>query len=305
MDLMRAYPSDVVNAQWSYEFAWAALDSGIPTLVTLQDHAWTILKYQFDAYRLMRLVMNYIVIHRAQFISANSFYLYGLLGSRTKKKARVIPNFYSKELARKASSQSARGKYIISVCNGFGRRKNVGTALRAFSMLRKKIPGLEYHLVGSGMEYGGPAHKFSLERGLSDGVIFRGSLSNEDVISDVKRALVLVHPAKEESFGVSVLEAMVLGTPVVGGRFSGNVPFLLNGGNAGMLCDVNSAEDIAQAVFRILTDEELSRTLARNAKEFAKNHFSEDIVVPAYIDYYQHILNGNVICDREPEKQVK
>jgi len=33
----------------------------------------------------------------------------------------------------------------------------------------------------------------------------------------------------EESFGMSVLEAMVLGTPVVGGCDSGNVPFLLDG----------------------------------------------------------------------------
>ena len=96
--LMKKYSVDIINAHWSYEFAWSAIDTGIPTLVTLQDHAFTIFKYQFDPYRLIRLIMNYIVLKKAKYLSTNSKYLFNKLAEIYKAKSRVINNFYTKEL---------------------------------------------------------------------------------------------------------------------------------------------------------------------------------------------------------------
>ncbi len=292
LKLMKAHPADIINAHWSYEFAWAAIDSQVPTLVTLQDHALSILKYQLDPYRLMRLIMNYIVIHRAQFLAANSYYLFDVLGSRSRRKARVIPNFYAKALEAKASTTSGKKNYIVSVCNGFGRRKNIETALRAFSLVRNQEPAIVYQLIGSGMEPGGPAERFALINGITDGVIFSGNLPHDAVTTAVRDASIFLHPAKEESFGVSVLEAMVLGTPVIGGKRSGNVPHLLEKGEAGEVCDVSSPQGICNAILKLHRDRNKREDIAIRARYIANAKYSERNVVPLYEKAYKDILDG-------------
>ena len=298
-DLMRRYPVEILHAHWSYEFAWAALDSRIPTLVTLHDHAWSILRYQFDAYRIMRLIMNYNVLSRSKYLSTNSQYLFSLLGKRDQKKARVIANFYSWELEAQSSEDPNRSNVILSVSNGFGRRKNITTALRAFALIRKKWRDVEYHLVGDGMEMGGPAHEYAVQNEICDGVWFIGKLAFAEVVKKMKQSLIFLHPAREESFGMSVLEAMVLGTPVVAGYQAGNVPFILKGGEVGLLCDVRSAEDIAQAVLRLSEDRKLLESLSMSAMEHARNQYREDVIVPQYEQYYRDILNSELGRERQ------
>ncbi|GAG07432.1 unnamed protein product, partial [marine sediment metagenome] len=217
VELMRSFPVNVINAQWSYEFAWAAVDSGIPTLVTLRDHALAILKYHFDGYRFMRLIMNYIVLRRARYLSTNSQYLFDLLSKKNRKKACIIPNFYSKALEEHSSAPGRKSNFILSVSNGFSRYKNIQTGLRTFSIIKQKYPDLEYHLLGDDMGLGGAAHVYARKNKLTDGVRFIGKLPFNQVIRKIRKALVFLHPSREESFGMSVLESMVIGTPVVAG----------------------------------------------------------------------------------------
>ena len=288
-NLMMSNPTDIINAQWTYEFAWASLDTGIPTLVTLRDHAATIFRYQKDPYRIIRLFMNFIVLNRAKFLSANSEYLYDKLSTKNKKKTRIIPNFYQNELIKYPNNRIGKNGYILSVSNGFSRRKNVDTGLKAFSFIRKKYHDIEYHLVGDDMELGGPAYKYARNNGLTEGVIFIGKLGYNDVKDKIIKAKILLHPALEESFGMVVLESMILGTPVIGGNYSGNIPHLLGHGKNGVLCDVRNAIEIAKGIEKILGDCEISNTLTKNARLFAQNKYSNERLIEKYIGYYKHI----------------
>ncbi|MBL7068848.1 MAG: glycosyltransferase family 4 protein [Candidatus Omnitrophica bacterium] len=291
VELMRKYPVDIIHAHWSYEFAWAALDTGIPTLVTLHDDALTILKHCFDSYRFLRLAINYIVLHRARYLSVVSQYLFNKLSRKNKKKARIIPNFYSELLEESSTKPVNKSSFILSVCNGFSRRKNVTAALKAFSIIRKKRPDIGYHLVGDGMESDGPAYEYAAKNRLEEGVSFIGSLSYIEIIEKIKKAMVLLHPSREEACSMVIIEAMALGTPVVGGRYSGGVPFQLEKDNAGVLCDIDSPEDTARGVLKTLSDSESAQSLISRAKKFAEENFAQEAVVQAYIDYYKEILN--------------
>lgn len=288
--LMRQHAVDLINAHWSYEFAWAALDSGTPTLVTLRDHARTILKQNFDAFRLARFAMDSYVVRRAPFLSTNSRYLYAKLSPRQRKKARVTQNFFVADLVGLRKSYRNRDNYIVSVSNGFRGRKNIASALRAFGLLRQSCPGIRYYLFGNDMEAGGPAETFARRKGLAQGVVFMGKQPYRSVLDCVRNAKLMLHPSLEESFGMSVLEAMVLGTPVVGGARSGNIPFLLDYGKAGVVCDVRVARDIARSASMLLADETGARRLAEYATNYATQHFSEERAVQAYLDYYADIL---------------
>jgi glycosyltransferase involved in cell wall biosynthesis len=73
-------------------------------------------------------------------------------------------------------------------------------------------------------------------------------------------ARLLVSPSFEEGFGIPVLEAMTVGVPVVASN-RGSLPEVLGG--AGVLVDPDSAEDIANAIARLLDDDGLAAECAK------------------------------------------
>lgn len=235
VELMQKYPADIINAQWSYEFAWAAVDSGLPTVVTLRDHAYTIMRYNFDVFRVMRWLMNNIVIRKAKYLITNSEYLKSLLSKTNQRKVEVVNNFYPKGLEQHFEQKQEKENYIISVNNFFDERKNIGNGMKAFAELRSKYPDLKYYIVGHGMDEGSEAYQFAKNHKIVNGIVFVGRKPYPETMQLIKKAKVFLHPSREESFGNVILEAMVLGTPVVGGEKSGNVPYLLDKGKVGLL----------------------------------------------------------------------
>ncbi len=285
---MRRGPKvDVVHAMWSYEFALAALQSGIPSLVHYRDHAWTILRFSRDPYRLFRWLLSSYVTLRAHCKAANSEYLKSAYGRRGADMI-VVPNFLPAPPEAAARDLEATRSYAITVSNGFAGRKNVGLALEAFRILRQRGIDMEYRLVGADLGPGQVAETHAQSHGLTHGVRFLGRLPYVAAAREVAGAAVLLHPALEESFGMTVLEAMSAGVPVVGGADSGNVPELLDFGRCGLLCDVRSPQAIADAVEGVLTNPDLSRQLAEEARARYLERYSEetvmDILEPLYAD---------------------
>jgi L-malate glycosyltransferase len=291
VELMRQYPADIIGAHWSYEFAWAALDSGIPTVVTLHDHATTILKYMFDPFRIVRWMMNFVVLSKAKHLITNSEYLLNTLSKRDQAKAVIVNNFFENGLEN-YHYKGQRENYLVSVTNGFGVRKNIKSGLKAFYKVRQKNKNLKYHLVGYEMEKNGIAHKWAKKNGLDEGVEFLGNMPYSSVVKQIQKAKALIHPSREESFCNVILEALVLGTPVLGGINSGNVPYLLNHGKFGVLCDINNPDEIANGIEKLLSDERLVRTFVQGGFEFVCQNFTEDIIIERYISVLQNVYEG-------------
>ena len=300
--MMTAHPADFISAFWSYEFAWAALKTGKPTVVSMHDVAFQILRKIPDMFRLVRWMINYIVVSKADFLLANSAYTYNQLDRRTKSKTRVIDNFYPATLHHRLAATAQKGNYIITVAQGFTHRKNIETGLQAFALLRKQFPELEYYLVGVDSEEGGLAQQYAQKYNLTDGVRFMGPMPYDDVFKLIQSARVLLHPSREESFGMVLLEAMVARTPVVGGKNSGYIPHLLNYGKAGLLCDVESPHSMATEVGHILSDEKLYQTLVQEGYTYAEENFSEDVIVKKHLTYYSEVIGKALQPVLQPSK---
>jgi len=290
-ELMKKYPADLINAQWTYEYALAALKSGLPTIVTVRDYATKILKYQFDAYRLVRWILNYRTLNSAKYLITNSQYLKNKI-HKNRKKIKVIPNFYSSNLEQLFEKDKPESKKIVSVSNGFGKIKNIKNGILAFSKLRKKYKDLEYHLIGSQMGEGSDAFQFAMKHNALEGITFKGVLDFKSVIEEIRTAKILLHPSREESFGNSVLEAMIIGIPVVGGSKSGNIPFLLKNGETGITCDVNSPDNISLNISKLLDDKDRYAQIRSQARIFAQSNFNKEIVINQLIEYYSEVLSS-------------
>jgi glycosyltransferase involved in cell wall biosynthesis len=288
---IRAAKPDLVHAQWSYEYALAALDSGCPTVITVRDWAPTILRYSPDAYRLGRFLMNRRALRRGSHFVAASPHIQRRVSSATHRPVELIPNPIDSSIITDGHNPLRRSApVLISVNNGFGRLKNVFTLLRAFPAVRSACPGAELRLVGADYEQGGPAARWATTRGLASGVVFLGPRPRHDVLALMDDADVLVHPALEESFGNVVVEAAARGTVVIGGSRSGAIPWVLGDGAYGVLSDVSSHAALARDIVRLLGDSHRWTELSRQTLKHLPERFSIGTVVDLHLGLYEATL---------------
>jgi len=208
-----------------------------------------------------------------------------------KKKLPVIPNsILSEWIAKQPKEYPEREIKIVSFLTGWGKRKNPQPALKAFSSLRKEYgKKIEYHLFGPGYELNGEGYNWAKKNNLIEGVYFNGSIPHHEVMEILSDYDILLHPAKEESFGMTLIEAMAKGLPVVAGKSSGAVPWILNYGENGILVDVNSPGEIAEAIESIVNDKTLFESMSAKGLEYVKTNFSEVNVASEFLNILSNI----------------
>lgn len=293
--LLTAVKPDFVHAHWTYDFGMAAIDSGLPYLVTAHDDPVAVLKLFKNGYRLGRYLMARSVLKRATALSAVSEYLQSRLLSLAKAPIKVIPNpldrrFLEASIPKAAPSDSAELRFV-SVINGWGKMKNADSALLAFSHVRKQKKDVTYHLFGSDFQPGGLAQHWAEVNGVAEGVVFRGPVPHLQLIEELKAATVMLHPSRIESCPMGIAEAMALGLPVVGGRDSGGVAWMIAGG--GITVDINRPEEIAGAALQLIADDAFYLQCSEAAMNRVKQ-FAPEVVISQYEALYQRVLEEEI-----------
>jgi glycosyltransferase involved in cell wall biosynthesis len=279
----------VVHAHWTYEFALGAMESGVPTVVTAHDAPLRVLRLLPTPYRLIRTVMAFEVARQARFLTAvsDSVAQHFRRYFRYSAPIRVIPNGVSDEWFPGRRARIG-GAVFASVLNGWGALKNGTALLEAFGMVRAALPSAELLLFGAGHGAGDPAETWARERGLAGGVSFYGTVDRETLRGALSgRTDVYVHPSLEESFGMTIAEALALRLPVIAGQNSGAVAEMLEGGACGVLTDARSPVALAGEMLRMVGDAGLRAKMAEAGEASARRRFHMDLVLAAYGDMYR------------------
>jgi glycosyltransferase involved in cell wall biosynthesis len=172
----------------------------------------------------------------------------------------------SATLARWADEAGIPGRFLFYPAQ-FWEHKNHVRLLRAFARLRAQRPDAALVLVGSAKN-AGDAVRSEIERlGLADAIRVLGYVTNEQMVYLYRHARALVMPTFFGPTNIPPLEAMALGCPVaVSGIYA--MPEIY--GDAALYFDPRSEDEIADAVVRLWTDDDLvaelrERGLARAA----------------------------------------
>lgn len=287
---------DIVHSNWSYEFSMGSLETGIPTLVTLRDWAPVILKYMPDHYRFARLILNNKVLNRAEYITANSPYIQKLAENKLKRSVPLIPNPLREDRFLLGEKQYRRNsKVIISVNNGFSKRKNVKNLIKSFSLVRNVLKDVKLMLVGVDYDENGKAHDWAIKNEVGvEGIRFLGPVCSTQLTNLYDQSDLLVHPSLEESFGNTLVEAMARKVPVVAGNASGAVPWVLNSGEAGVLVDVADVDSLAESMIKILKNKDEWTSYSQAGFDNAYSRFKASEIVKMYISEYKRVLKGEV-----------
>lgn len=288
----------LVHAQWTYEFALAAIAAEVPHIVTAHDAPFQVLRHNFIPYRIARTLMAMKAIGQADRIAAVSPYVAKHLGRFffTRKKVDVISNGLPRSIFYDppwSSTPKSRSLTFFTILNGWAGLKNGQIAIEAFGKACKLYGPARLVMFGAGHNPGGPAECWARERRIADGVEFAGPVTHQILQNRMREECdILVHPALEEAHPMAIIEALAKGIPVIGGENSGGVPWTLDFGKAGMLVDVRSADRVTDAILKLVQDPGLRQRLSEAGRRRARTHFSIEAVADAFEGKYKEILNA-------------
>jgi glycosyltransferase involved in cell wall biosynthesis len=154
------------------------------------------------------------------------------------------------------------GQFFLFV-GAISGRKNLVTVMRALAQFRATGPDVPLVVAGP---RGRGADEFDAEAarlGLQSAVRVTGFVSAADLPVLLTAALALVHPSKYEGFGLTPLEAMAAGTPVLAAK-TGALPEVV--GDAGMLLPPDDVDAWAKAMTRISEDDALRRSMVERGR---------------------------------------
>ncbi|XRP97070.1 glycosyltransferase family 4 protein [Methanocaldococcus sp. 16A] len=166
-------------------------------------------------------------------------------------------------------------------------RKNILNLLKAFYKLKKQ--GIKHKLVITGKKGWKYRNIFELidKLNLQKEVIFTGYVPDEDLPGLYNAADLFVYPSLYEGFGLPPLEAMACGTPVITSNTS-SLPEVV--GDAGIMVNPYDVDELAKAMYEVLTNDGLREELSKKGLERAKL-FSWKKCAEEHLKVYEEVYN--------------
>lgn len=216
----------------------------------------------------------------------------------TEKEIVVIPNFINIEKEAsitpcKRAVMASKEERIITHISNFRKVKRIPDVIDIFYQVQLKIPS-KLIMVGDGPEKEAAEHKCKL-LGIKNKVLFLGNTSDIDRLLCLTDLFLL--PSESESFGLSALEAMAAGVPVISSN-AGGLHEVNENGFSGFLSPIGDIADMSKNAIYILEDDNRLQQFKKQAKISAKK-FDERKIIPIYEELYKKTVENMKISEKQ------
>lgn len=172
--------------------------------------------------------------------------------------------------------------------SNFRHVKRSEDVVKIFAELRKKIKSKLLFLgTGPGVE---DVRRLVHEMDLQKEVFFMGKSRNVDPY--IASADLFLLPSSQESFGLSALEAMAYGVPVVATNVGG-LPELIEQGQTGFMAPVGDIAKMAEFSESILSDKSLYEKMSERCMQVAQEKYSVETILPQYEEFYRSVFKNS------------
>jgi glycosyltransferase involved in cell wall biosynthesis len=177
---------------------------------------------------------------------------------------------------------------VIGMSGRFSPGKGQEEFLKAVKILKEEIKDNIFFIIAGGASFGEDKyekkiHNFSKELGISDSVLFTGY--RKDMARVLSAMDIFIFPSHEESFGITLTEAMALGLPVVASKKAGVLDIVLDG-ESGLLVEPRNAAALAEAIKKFIENPELRAQFGRSARKRAEEIFNAEDELNILEEYY-------------------
>jgi N-acetyl-alpha-D-glucosaminyl L-malate synthase BshA len=211
---------------------------------------------------------------------------------KIEKPIEVIYNFFTprRDILGKKPLRSAfvkNDEKLLIHSSNFRSVKRPGDVVGIFLEVRKHLKcKLLFLGTGAGIE---EIREMVHENNVEKEVFFLGESRKIDKF--VASADLYLLPSAQESFGLSALEAMAYGVPVISTKVGG-IPEVVIDGETGYLSCPGDIKDMSKNAIKLLTNPELHQKMGCAAQKRAHESFSVSKILPQYLDYYTKTIES-------------
>lgn len=207
------------------------------------------------------------------------------------KDIEIIPNFINSSIYAPNASPVLRnriapdGEKILTHISNFRPVKRVADVIRTFKLVRDAMPA-KLLLVGDGPDRV-ECEALTRELLLTEDVSFLGK--QDALVEILTGSDLFLLPSQSESFGLSALEAMSCGVPVISSS-TGGIPEVNIHAETGYIAEMGDLDRMAKYAIDLLTNAPKYKRFSEAARARAVDVFDADLVVPQYERFYESIL---------------
>jgi len=294
-----AYDADIIHAQ---EYGSISTDvagffsriSGKPLIITVHNpflSETSLVKFLFNVYNRSMGFFSISQAAKVIFVSQTLKRKFVDLFPSFADKFVFIPNAVEyEEYEDWSASLSIREKSVLSMGRSYGpcvKAKNHQALIEAMPKIKAVIPSAQCFIVGPTGDYAKELKSLAGALGVAEAVTITGPKFSSEKIQLFKRAAVFVSPSLVEAFPTVLLEALAAGVPCVATNV-GDTGWIIKDRMNGYLVSTDP-QSIADGVIRILGDNEVWRTLSRNADNMARA-YCWDRIMPQILEIYQECI---------------
>lgn len=180
--------------------------------------------------------------------------------------------------------------------------KGVFDLLTALAIIRSRLP--EARLVFCGRGPTGEIWQRARRLQIADRLQCPGYVGGETKQQFLREATLYVHPAYVEALGVSLLEALAAGLPIVATR-TGGIPEVVEDGVNGLLVAPGDVEALARSVIDLLNRPDLRAEMARRNRYKAVRHFDLPIIAGRLATLYEAVHSREATRITHPAKRTE
>ena len=232
--------------------------------------------------------MKYLEKHKGVFrkIVANSSFVKEVFERSGYKDIEVI--WYGIKELTKGDFKDFDTNPTIVFAGRLVKEKGVDQLLKSFALICKEKTNVTLKIAGEGSE---ESNLKALSKSLNiDGQVqFLGNVTQEKMHKEFASAWVQVIPSIwNEPFGLTVIESMQRGTPVVAAK-NGGISELIINESTGFLTQTDENE-MAKTILKVLASENLRLKLRQHAHDFVQNHFQFKKYADKFLNMYKEVI---------------
>ena len=240
-------------------------------------------------------LMNFgfrLMLSRADTVTVISNYLFDLAKNYGYKgHLEIIPNGI--DLKNFQTNDFPKNQKTIITTSRLVRKNGIDILIKAIAQVKEKIPDVMCLILGDGPE-DNSLKNLTAQLGVSGNIEFLGNIEQEKIPRHLASADIFVRPSRSEGLGISFLEALSVGVPIVGTSVGGIPDFLIDG-KTGLFCKEEDPKDLAEKILILLRDELLAQKIVENGQKMIKERFLWDEISKKYENLFNSFSNPKVL----------
>lgn len=212
---------------------------------------------------------------------------------KTEKNIKITPFGVDIQKFKPISKKTESKKTVFGIVKSLKKIYGISMVIEAFSIflnglseeLRETVI-LEIYGKGEQLE---ELNNLVKSKRIEENVLFKGYISNNEVPDALHKIDIFVLGSEHESFGVSAVEAMACGLPIIATRVSGFCE-VVDDNETGFLVEVNDKEAMSEKMLKLYKDETLRKDMGKKGRSKVEALYSWEICVDNMIGLYREII---------------